>query len=264
MRHRSGLRGFAWLIETSAMESKESPTETTDPREAAFFGGLAADWWDPKGSSAMLHRINPLRLSYIRDACMARWSLDRRARSALADRRALDVGCGAGLLTEPLARMGAAVTGIDAAAENIAAAQAHAGALPITYRCVAVEALAREGATFDLITCLEVIEHVADRRAFFAALRTLLAPGGIFIFSTPNRTPLSYATLIVGAERVLRSIPRGAHDWSKFVTPDELTAELMEAGLTVTGVQGMTWRPGTGFVLGHDVSVNYFGTAIPT
>lgn len=248
------------------MESKESPvaSATTDPREAAFFGGLAADWWDPKGSSAMLHRINPLRLSYIRDACVTHWGLDPRARAVLAGRRALDVGCGAGLLTEPLARMGAAVTGIDAAAENIAAAQAHAGTLPINYRSIAVEALAREGATYDLITCLEVIEHVADRPAFFAALRTLLAPGGLFVFSTPNRTPLSYATLIVGAERVLRTIPRGAHDWSKFVTPDEVTAELADAGLAVTGVQGMTWRPGTGFVLGRDVSVNYFGTAVPT
>ncbi|TRW17089.1 bifunctional 2-polyprenyl-6-hydroxyphenol methylase/3-demethylubiquinol 3-O-methyltransferase UbiG [Glacieibacterium frigidum] len=248
------------------MESKESPaaSATTDPREAAFFGGLASDWWDPKGSSAMLHRINPLRLGYIREACVDRWGLDRRARAVLSGRRALDVGCGAGLLTEPLSRMGAAVTGIDAAAENIAAAQAHAGALPIVYRSIAVEALAREGATYDLITCLEVIEHVADRPAFFAALRTLLAPDGLFVFSTPNRTPLSYATLIVGAERVLRSIPRGAHDWSKFVQPDELTAELADAGLTVTGVQGMTWRPGTGFVLGRDVSVNYFGTAIPT
>lgn len=274
MRHRSGLPGSAWLIETAGMEIKESPAAvrsiaegsagTTDPREAAFFGGLAAEWWDPNGSSAMLHRINPLRLSYIRDACVTRWRLDPRARAVLTGRRALDVGCGAGLVAEPLARMGAAVTGIDAAVENIAAAQAHAGALPITYRAVAAEDLAHEGATFDLITCLEVIEHVADRPAFFAALRTMLAPGGLFVFSTPNRTPLSYATLIVGAERVLRSIPRGAHDWSKFVQPDELTAELTDAGLTVTGVQGMTWRPGTGFVLGRDVSVNYFGTAIPT
>jgi len=265
VRQRHGLPGFAWLIETEVMESKESPISgTTDAREAAFFGGLAADWWDPKGSSAMLHRINPLRLTYIRDACVAHWGLDRRARAVLAGRSVLDVGCGAGLLTEPLSRMGAAVTGIDAAAENIAAAQVHAGALPIVYRNVAAEDLAREGVTFDLITCLEVIEHVADRPAFFAALRTLLAPGGLFVFSTPNRTPLSYATLIVGAERVLRSIPRGAHDWSKFVKPDELTTELADAELAVTDVQGMTWRPGTGFVLGRDVSINYFGTAVPT
>ena len=233
------------------------------PHEAAFFGELAADWWNPHGSSAMLHRINPPRLAYIRDAAAARWSLDIRARAILTGRRALDIGCGAGLLTEPLARMGAAVTGIDAAPENIAAAQAHQGNLGIDYRAVAVETLAGESSPFDLITCLEVIEHIADRAAFFGAIRTLLAPGGLFIFSTPNRTPLSYATLIIGAERIARSIPEGAHDWRKFVKPDELTAELAAAGLGVTDIQGMTWRPGTGFVLGRDTSVNYFGTAVP-
>ena len=233
------------------------------PSEAAFFGELAADWWNPRGSSAMLHRINPVRLAYIRDAAVARWDLDARARSVLAGKRALDVGCGAGLVAEPLARMGATVTGIDAAPENVAAAQSHQGALGIDYRCAAVEQLAAEGATFDLITCLEVIEHVADRAAFFAGLRTLLAPGGLLVFSTPNRTPLSYATLIVGAERVLRTIPRGAHDWRRFMTPDELTAGLAAAGLTVTGVDGLTWRPGTGFALGRETSVNYLGRAVP-
>ena len=238
-------------------------TSTINAHEAAFFGALAADWWDPSGSSAMLHRINPVRLAYIRDACVARWSLDPRARTVLAGKRALDVGCGAGLVTEPLARMGAAVTGIDAAAENITAAQAHGADLGIDYRSVSVEALAATGGRYDLITCLEVIEHVADRSAFLAALRTLLSDDGVLVFSTPNRTPLSYATLIVGAERVLKTIPRGAHDWSKFVMPEEITAELSAAGLTVTDTQGLTWRPGTGFVLGRDVSINYFGTAVP-
>lgn len=235
-------------------------TQTIDSKEAAFFGALAADWWDPKGSSAMLHRINPVRLAYIRDACVARWGLDARARHVLAGKRALDVGCGAGLVTEPLARMRASVTGIDAAAENISAAQAHGAGLGIDYRAVPVETLT---GTYDLITCLEVIEHVADRARFFASLRARLADDGCMVFSTPNRTPLSYATLIVGAERIARSIPRGAHDWSKFVTPEELTAELAQAGLTVTDIQGLTWRPGTGFVLGRDTSVNYFGTALP-
>ncbi len=235
---------------------------TIDPAEAGFFGALAGDWWDPAGSSAMLHRINPLRLRYIRDAVAGPAA---RVRHVLAGKTALDVGCGAGLLTEPLARIGATVTGIDAAPENVAAATAHAaaGGLAITYRAAPVEVLAREGAMFDLVTCMEVVEHVADRPAFLAALRALTAPGGTLILSTPNRTPLSYATLIVGAERIARTIPRGAHDWHRFVTPDELTAELASAGFVVTDTTGLTWRPGTGFVLGRDLSVNYYLTAVP-
>ncbi len=237
---------------------------TIDTAEATFFGALAADWWDPAGSSAMLHRINPLRLGYIRDAVLAKGG-DPRARHLLSGMTALDVGCGAGLLAEPLARMGAAVTAIDAAPENIAAAHAHAATagLTITYRAAPVEVLAGEGAVFDLVTCMEVVEHVADRPAFLAALRTLTADAGTLVMSTPNRTAFSYATLIVGAERITRTIPRGAHDWKKFVTPEELTAELATAGFVVTDTTGMTWRPGTGFVLGRDMSVNYYVTAIP-
>jgi 2-polyprenyl-6-hydroxyphenyl methylase/3-demethylubiquinone-9 3-methyltransferase len=236
---------------------------TIDAGEAGFFGALAADWWDPAGSSAMLHRINPLRLGYIRDAMIAR-GRDVRSRRILDGTTALDVGCGAGLLTEPLARMGAQVTGIDAAPENVAVATKHASAgLDVTYRAVPVDVLAGEGAVFDLVTCMEVVEHVADRPAFLASLRALVAPGGTLIMSTPNRTPLSYATLIVGAERITRTIPRGAHDWNKFVRPDELSAELAVAGFAVTGVSGMTWRPATGFVLGRDTSVNYYLTAVP-
>ena len=244
-----------------APAAKTMPT-TTDAAEAAFFGNLAVDWWNPRGSSAMLHRVNPVRLAYIRDAAVAHWGLDARARRVLAGKSALDIGCGAGLVTEPLARMGADVTGIDAATENIAAAAAHQRGLGITYRAVPVEVLAGEGQMFDLVTCLEVIEHVADRAAFLAQVRAVLAPGGLFVFSTPNRTALSYATLIVGAERIARSIPRGAHDWSKFVQPAELTAELAAAGLRVTDTCGLTWRPGTGFTLGTDTSVNYFGAAV--
>ena len=234
-------------------------TSTIDSGEAAFFGKLAAEWWDPKGSSAMLHRINPVRLAYIREAAVAHWGLDPRARAVLAGKRALDVGCGAGLVTEPLARMGASVTGIDAAAENISAAQVHGAGLGIDYRAVPVETLT---GTWDLITCLEVIEHVADRPAFFAALRARLADDGLLVFSTPNRTALSYATLIVGAERVVRSIPRGAHDWNKFVQPEELSAEMMDAGMNIANLSGLSWRPGSGFVLGKDLSVNYLGTAV--
>jgi 2-polyprenyl-6-hydroxyphenyl methylase/3-demethylubiquinone-9 3-methyltransferase len=240
-----------------------APSVSAD--EAAFFGKLAADWWNPTGSSAMLHKINPLRSRLVRDAALARFGGDPRSRTPLAGKTALDIGCGAGLMTEPLARMGARATGIDAAPENIAAASAHAeaGGLAIDYRATSVEALAATGARFDLITCLEVVEHVAGRDSFFAALAALLAPGGLAILSTPNRTAASWAVLIGGAEMVLRSIPRGAHDWNRFMTPAELTEALDHAGLSVTASTGLTWRPGAGFTLGDDVSVNYFLTAEP-
>ena len=240
-----------------------APSVSAD--EAAFFGKLAADWWNPTGSSAMLHKITPLRSRLVRDAALARFGGDPRSRTTLAGKTALDIGCGAGLMTEPLARMGARATGIDAAPENIAAASAHAeaGGLAIDYRATSVEALAATGARFDLITCLEVVEHVAGRDSFFAALAALLAPGGLAILSTPNRTAASWAVLIGGAEMVLRSIPRGAHDWNRFMTPAELTEALDHAGLSVTASTGLTWRPGAGFTLGDDVSVNYFLTAEP-
>ncbi len=240
-----------------------APSVSAD--EAAFFGKLAADWWNPTGSSAMLHKITPLRSRLVRDAALARFGGDPRSRTPLAGKTALDIGCGAGLMTEPLARMGASATGIDAAPENIAAASAHAeaGGLAIDYRATSVEALAATGARFDLITCLEVVEHVAGRDSFFAALAALLAPGGLAILSTPNRTAASWAVLIGGAEMVLRSIPHGAHDWNRFMTPAELTEALDHAGLSVTASTGLTWRPGAGFTLGDDVSVNYFLTAEP-
>lgn len=251
------------------MEPQSSTAASVNPAEAEFFGRLAADWWNPRGSSAMLHRINPLRLGYIRAAALARFGRAASDRYVLSELRALDVGCGAGLVTEPLDRMGATVTGLDAAADNIAVAKLHAeaGGLTIDYHGGSVEALAAgvtsaDGAKFDLITCLEVIEHVADRTSFLAALARLLAPGGLLIMSTPNRTPLSYVTLIVGAERIVRNIPQGAHDWRRFMTPGELTAALAAAGLLVTDLTGLTWRPGAGFVLGRETSVNYLLTAV--
>jgi 2-polyprenyl-6-hydroxyphenyl methylase/3-demethylubiquinone-9 3-methyltransferase len=235
------------------------------PQEAAFFGQLAADWWNPEGTSAMLHKITPLRSMLVRDAAIARFGGDARSRTPLAGRTAIDIGCGAGLMTEPLARMGAIVTGIDAAAENIEAAQSHAaaGGLSIDYRATSVEAMAASGARFDLVTCLEVIEHVADRDSFFASLAALVAPGGLLVVSTPNRTAASWAVLIGGAEMLVRSIPRGAHDWQRFMTPDELSAALENAGLQVIDRQGLSWRPGKGFVMTSDLSVNYFLTAVP-
>ncbi|MFZ4688065.1 MAG: bifunctional 2-polyprenyl-6-hydroxyphenol methylase/3-demethylubiquinol 3-O-methyltransferase UbiG [Polymorphobacter sp.] len=241
------------------------PAPSIDAGEARFFGALAQDWWNPAGSSAMLHRITPLRSALVRDAAISRFGRNARSRTPLAGLTALDIGCGAGLMTEPLARMGASPTGIDAAPENIAAATEHAaaGGLAIDYRAISVEALAATGARFDIITCLEVVEHVADRDSFFAALAALLAPGGLAVLSTPNRTSASWAVLIAGAEIIIRSIPRGAHDWQRFMQPAELTEALTHAGLSVTDTQGLTWRPGKGFILGPDVSVNYFLTAIP-
>ena len=237
-----------------------STAASINPDEAAFFGRLAADWWNPKGTSAMLHRITPVRVAHIRALALAHFGLDTKSRRPLTELAALDVGCGAGLMAEPLARMGAATSAIDAAPENIEAASAHAtaGGLSIDYQCIAVEELAATGAQFDLITCLEVVEHVAGRDAFFAAVASLLKPGGLAIFSTPNRTPASWAVVIAGAEYVTRTIPKGAHDWDQFFTPAELAEALAHAGLTPQPPVGLTWRPGKGFHIGSDVSVNYF------
>ena len=237
-----------------------------DPGEAAFFGRLAADWWNPRGASAMLHRITPVRSALLRDTAVAHFRRDARSRTPLAGLCAVDIGCGAGLMTEPLARMGASVTGIDAAPENIAAAKAHAaaGGLTIDYHATSVEALAAIGAQFDIVTCFEVVEHVADRDSFFAGLSALLAPGGMALLSTPNRTPQSWAVIIAGAEIITRTIPRGAHDWQRFMTPAELSEALVHAGLAVTATNGLGWSPGRGFALGDDVSINYFLTAVRT
>jgi len=233
---------------------------TIDPKEAAHFGGMAAEWWDPKGSSAMLHRLNPVRLGYVRAQIDAHWGGETAALKPLAGKRALDVGCGAGLLTEPLARLGAAVTGVDAAPENIAAAQAHAvgQGLAIDYRAGGVETVA--GARFDLVTSLEVIEHVTDPAGFVAALAQCLAPGGLLILSTPNRTALSRLALIAVGEG-LGNIPRGTHDWDKFLTPPELTRLVEATGLKVSDTRGIKFTPTRGFVLADDLAMDYLVTA---
>jgi 2-polyprenyl-6-hydroxyphenyl methylase/3-demethylubiquinone-9 3-methyltransferase len=237
-----------------------SATHSVLASEAAHFGRMAAEWWDPKGSSAMLHRLNPVRLRYLRDQVDAHWGTEPTLRRPLEGRRALDVGCGAGLLAEPLARLGAAVTGIDAAPESIAVAQAHAATsgLAIDYRAGGIEAVA--GERFDLVTCLEVIEHVAEPRAFAAGLAAALAPGGLLILSTPNRTPLSRLGLITVGEGA-GLIPRGTHDWSRFITPDELTAHLRAATLEVVDVTGLSLDPAKGFILSASTSLDYFVTA---
>ncbi|MBA4047707.1 MAG: bifunctional 2-polyprenyl-6-hydroxyphenol methylase/3-demethylubiquinol 3-O-methyltransferase UbiG [Sphingomonas sp.] len=236
-------------------------TQTTiDPNEAAHFGALAADWWNPKGSSAMLHRLNPVRLGYLRERIDAHWGSDAASFAPLDGKRALDVGCGAGLLCEPLARMGATVTGLDAAPENIAAAKAHAAqsGLSIDYRTGSVEDLG--DATFDLVTSLEVIEHVSDPVAFVRGLARALAPGGLMILSTPNRTMLSRIALITIAEG-FGQIPRGTHDWDQFLKPDDLRAMLTDAGLTIADTRGLRFSPLRGFMMSDDVSLNYFVVA---
>lgn len=232
---------------------------TIDPAEAAHFGRLAADWWNPAGSSAMLHRLNPPRLAYLRERIDAHWGGDPACFTPLAGRTALDVGCGAGLLCEPLARLGAAVTGIDAAPENIAAAQAHARDRPIAYLAGGIERVA--GRRFDLVTSLEVIEHVADPAGFVRGLAGALAPGGLLVLSTPNRTPKSRLAMITLGEG-LGLIPRGTHDWDKFLTPDELTVLLQGAGLAVIDIRGLSFSPARGFVLSDDPSLDYFVTAV--
>ena len=244
------------------MASATVTPDTIDPREAAHFGRMAADWWDPKGSSAMLHKLNPPRLQYIREQVDAHWGGDPDSFTPLAGRTALDVGCGAGLLCEPLARLGAAVTGIDAAPENIVIAGEHAGrsGLRIAYRAGSVAALGADE-RFDLVTCLEVIEHVLDRPAFVSGLGRALARDGLLILSTPNRTALSRAAMIGVAEGT-GLIPRGTHDWSRFLTPDELTALLAAEGLRVTDVRGLTLSPATGFTLGRSTALDYLVTAV--
>lgn len=233
---------------------------TIDPAEAQHFGALAAEWWDPRGSSAMLHKLNPVRLGYVRDQIDRHWGCDTRALKPLSGKSALDVGCGAGLLCEPLARLGAQVTGIDAAPENVAVASRHAAGegLEIDYRSGEIEGL--EG-RFDLVTSMEVVEHVVDPAGFVRALSDRLAEGGLMILSTPNRTPLSRIAMITLGEG-LGAIPRGTHDWDKFLMPEELESLLKDAGLRVIDRRGIAFSPTRGLHLSDNVVLNYLMTAV--
>lgn len=228
--------------------------------EAERFGRLAADWWDPRGRSALLHKLNPVRLKYVRDQIDRHWQADECSRAPLEGKTALDVGCGGGLLAEPLARMGARVTGIDAAPEVIEIASEHARAagLEIDYRAGDVVALEGE---FDLVTAMEVVEHVADPAAFVKALAARLAPGGLLIMSTPNATGLSKLLMITLAEG-LRRIPRGTHDFDRFISPDRLKLLLADAGLQCVDVEGMAWSPTRGLHLSNDLRLNYLISAV--
>ena len=227
--------------------------------ETAHFGGLAGDWWDPKGASAMLHKLNPVRLAYVRDMIDMHWQADEHGFRPLEGKTALDVGCGAGLLAEPLARLGGQVTAIDAAPELIEAARAHAtgSGLSIDYRAVAVEDLKGK---FDLVTSMEVIEHVADPQAFVKDLAARLAPGGLLILSTPNRTAWSKLLTITLAEG-FGQIPKGTHDFDKFIDPDTMRGLMAQAGLEVIDFEGIAMSPTRGLHLSEDLKLNYLVAA---
>jgi len=235
-----------------------SKTSIVD-KEAAHFGGMAADWWDPKGASAMLHKLNPVRLAYIRDMIDMHWQSDEHDFRPLEGKTALDVGCGAGLLAEPLARLGAKVTAIDAAPELIEAAKAHAAGqgLSIDYRAVGVELLE---AHFDLVTAMEVIEHVAEPQGFIDDLAARLAPGGLMILSTPNRTAWSKLLTITLAEG-FGQIPKGTHDFDKFIDPDTMRGLLAQAGLECIDFEGIAMSPTRGLHLSEDLRLNYLVAA---
>jgi 2-polyprenyl-6-hydroxyphenyl methylase / 3-demethylubiquinone-9 3-methyltransferase len=236
--------------------------ETTSivPDEVKQFASHAGDWWDPNGSEAMLHKLNPVRLKYIRDLIDQHWQGDECSRTPLEGKSALDVGCGAGLLAEPLARLGAKVSAIDASSELIAVARDHAAAqgLEIDYRASTVEEL---GGQFDLVISMEVIEHVADPGQFLKALAARLAPGGLLILSTPNATAWSKLLIITLGEGLGR-VPKGTHDFDKFIAPERMKALLAEAGLKCLDVEGIAWSPTRGLHLSDDVRLNYLVTAV--
>jgi 2-polyprenyl-6-hydroxyphenyl methylase/3-demethylubiquinone-9 3-methyltransferase len=235
---------------------------TIRPEEVAHFSGHSEDWWNPKGTSAMLHRLNPVRLAYIREQVDAHWSTDHHDVRPLKGRRALDVGCGAGLLCEPLSRLGAEVTGVDATPANIAVAQAHAAksGLTIDYREGSVEAL--DDAPYDLVTCMEVIEHVEDPALFISHLARLVRSDGLLILSTPNRTARSHLAMITIGEG-LNLVPKGTHDWQRFVTPEEMETHLAAQGMQVIDRAGIAFRPDRGFTRSEDMAINYLMTARP-
>lgn len=238
-----------------------SAVNTVDPAEVAKFEAMAAEWWDPAGKFKPLHMLNPCRLDYICAQVAAEFGRDLKADRPFAGLRLLDIGCGGGLLAEPMARLGADVVGADAAERNIAVARIHAGQsdLAIDYRHTTAEALAGAGERFDVVLNMEVVEHVADPQGFLTACRDLLKPGGLMVCSTLNRNVKSYLMAIVGAEQVMRWLPRGTHEWAKFLTPDELYELLRRAGLDPVDRKGMVFNPlGWSWSLSdRDLSVNY-------
>lgn len=240
------------------------PDPTLDPEEVARFSRLAAEWWDPRGKFRPLHQIGPPRLAYIRERAIEQFKADPRSLKPLAGLNALDIGCGGGLIAEPLARLGARVTAIDPSERNIAIARGHAEPqrLAIDYRVARVEDLGAAGSSFDLVTCLEVVEHVPDVGAFIGACAKVVRPGGLIVFSTINRTMKAWALAIVGAEYVLRWLPRGTHQYDRFVTPEEMTHHCTASGLTAPHFEGMVYNPLKDvWVLAGDTDVNYLASA---
>lgn len=237
-----------------------------DEAEVAKFERMAAEWWDPRGKFKPLHVMNPVRLDYCAGRIAERFGRDRRSRSPFAGLRVLDIGCGGGLLSEPMARLGADVVGADAAARNIPVARLHAerSGLAIDYRHTTAEDLAAAGETFDAVLNMEVIEHVADPAAYLRSIHALLRPGGVHVCSTLNRTPKSFLFAIVGAEYVARWLPKGTHDWRKFITPDELFALLRDAHLRPIDRTGMVYDflRGGWSLSERDLSVNYVTASV--
>lgn len=239
---------------------------TVDATEIAKFSAMAEAWWDPEGDFKPLHRFNPIRISYIRDVAARHFGRDAAGETPFDGLALLEVGCGGGLLTEPMRRLGAEVTGIDPAPRNIGVARAHAeqAGLKITYLPCAAEDLVASGASFDVVLAMEVVEHVADVDAFILDCARLVKPGGLLFLATLNRTAKAFALAIVGAEYVLRWLPRGTHDWRKFVKPSELSHALRRAGMTIDQMTGVTFNPLTErWSLTRDLDVNYMLAAKP-
>lgn len=246
--------------------AKRPLDSTVDEAETAKFAAMAEEWWDPKGKFAPLHKLNPVRLEFLRDRICDRFDRDPMGNRPLEGLRLADVGCGGGLLSEPMTRLGATVTGIDAGEKNIRIATAHAETVgvEIDYRCDTVEAMAARGEAYDVVLNMEVVEHVADVALFLEASAALVKPGGLMFVATLNRTIKAYGLAIVGAEYVLGWLPRGTHDWNKFVRPSELAAPLRRAGLEMTEITGVAYNPlkDKWSLAPKDLDVNYMAMAV--